>query len=473
MARPPYKHRFLYRQLDPRSSSDLDGSPLQKLLTELLPSEAFRKWLQLATGLSLSSRNLTARRFRRGKDYTLATGYTEEESQLELIMAVTPSDGWVADGEVAGGEDGSKPLVPSAEATGKDAPDEVKDSGASGVGGYIAYMAGDEEAAEDDDDQSNDGVEVPLDLSTGARASKPSTQKKGNKKADPAVYRAVDDDEDDGVLFSMPACWNTLGLVLRDKGVMRFVKYVSRQAKGDRWDILGEFGVDASGEDDDETDQQQAPGGVDGNEETSETEIDTDYDKSTEIDSDDGLHGLLLRRLWIPLMFWILPIIREVNTFNHRSHARLGIEEAESAGPIPPLPHAFHGRFEPSGLHLSLALRHGDVLAVEGDVLNTFLVVPLRSSAVDRGNGWKSYLIQPFTHQTLPTDRLHDLKDKIALLRKTDYEFEITLLAAKAAGGNGGWGEVEDLEGADSKAEKAVHCFPVVRSDDAYFGYGA
>ncbi|KAI4264303.1 MAG: hypothetical protein L6R42_000578 [Xanthoria sp. 1 TBL-2021] len=83
----------------------------------------------------------------------------------------------------------------------------------------------------------------------------------------------------------MPAGWNTLGLVLRDKGVMRFVKYVSQQAKGDRWDILGEFGVDSSDEDGsvgDETEQQQD------DDETSETEIDTDYDKSTQVDSDDG-----------------------------------------------------------------------------------------------------------------------------------------------------------------------------------------
>lgn len=89
------------------------------------------------------------------------------------------------------------------------------------------------------------------------------------------------------------------------------------------------------------------------------------------------LHGLLLRRLWIPLMFWILPITREVNTLDHRSHTRFSIEEAESAGPLSPLPYAFHGRLEASGLHLSLALGHGDILAVEGDVLNAFLVVSL------------------------------------------------------------------------------------------------
>lgn len=287
MARPPYKHRFLYRQLDPQTGGESESSPSQTLLTELLPSEAFRKWLQLATGLSLSSRNLTARRFRRGKDYTLATGYTEDESQLELIMAITPSEGWAADEEPAGDDaDDRKKLDHATNATATD-PLEGKLKGLEplGVGGYIVYMAGDEAGEQSDDGQSNDGVEVPLDLSTGARASRPSTQKKSDRKADPAVYQAVDDNEDDGVLFSMPAGWNTLGLVLRDKGVMRFVKYVSQQAKGDRWDILGEFDVDLSDEDGsvgDEIEQQQD------NDETSETEIDTDYDKSTLVDSDDG-----------------------------------------------------------------------------------------------------------------------------------------------------------------------------------------
>ena len=281
MARPPYKHRFLYKQIDSRPDNDVYKSPSEMLLNELLPSEAFRKWLQIATGLSLTSRNLTARRFRRGKDYTLATGYTRNESQLELIMAVTPSEGWAAEEEtVADDTNHRKDVDHAANLTAtKSQGGMIKSSESPGVGGYIAYMAGDEAGEDTDDGQSNDGVEVPLDVSTGARASKPSAQKKSGTKADPAVYQAADDDEDDGVLFSMPAGWNTLGLVLRDKGVMRFVKYVSQQAKGDRWDVLGEFGVDPSEEDGSDLDDKEV---------TSETEIDTGFDKSTQVDSDDG-----------------------------------------------------------------------------------------------------------------------------------------------------------------------------------------
>jgi hypothetical protein len=70
----------------------------------------------------------------------------------------------------------------------------------------------------------------------------PHTTKK-SKKSDPAIYKASKEDEDDGVLFTMPAAWNRFSVVLRDSGVLRFVKYVSRSAKGDRWDVIGEWGV--------------------------------------------------------------------------------------------------------------------------------------------------------------------------------------------------------------------------------------
>ena len=48
----------------------------------------------------------------------------------------------------------------------------------------------------------------------------------------------------------MPACWNTLSIVLRDQGVLKFVKYVSKSAKGDRWDVVGSWRVEGGDEDD-------------------------------------------------------------------------------------------------------------------------------------------------------------------------------------------------------------------------------
>lgn len=49
------------------------------------------------------------------------------------------------------------------------------------------------------------------------------------------VYRQVQDD-DSGVL-NVSAAFNAVSIVLRDEGLMRFVKYVSATAPGSRWDI--------------------------------------------------------------------------------------------------------------------------------------------------------------------------------------------------------------------------------------------
>ena len=74
---------------------------------------------------------------------------------------------------------------------------------------------------------------------------------------DPAVYkqaRAADprkssngddrgDVEDDNALLVSQPGFNKLLLVLRDAGVLRFVKYVSAEAPGSRWDICGEWEI--------------------------------------------------------------------------------------------------------------------------------------------------------------------------------------------------------------------------------------
>ena len=290
VARPPHKHRFLYQQ-PPVTSIPVKQmlSPLQDLLTDLLPSSAFRKWLQLATGLAFSSRNLLARRFRRGKDYTLATSYNEENPRAEITLGITPSNGW-------GDDENGEEIAQSKERTNLKGKEIMGTQDEDGVGGYEVYMAGDDVSDDDADSQvgSNDGVEVPLGMTTSARASGPSllkSEKKSNK-VDPAVYQTAIEDggnEDDGVMFCMPAGWNRLSIVLRDSGVLRFVKYVSATAPGDRWDILGEFGVidhNEEMESDEETqDVQVHNGGANGDLKDQNTE---DEEEVTTDTVDDG-----------------------------------------------------------------------------------------------------------------------------------------------------------------------------------------
>ena len=71
------------------------------------------------------------------------------------------------------------------------------------------------------------------------------------------VYKGGENTEDgedpEGVLLSVNPGANVLSLVNRDDGVMRFIKYVSAQAPGSRWDISMEYALDNRGRNSDES----------------------------------------------------------------------------------------------------------------------------------------------------------------------------------------------------------------------------
>ncbi|RPA91998.1 hypothetical protein L873DRAFT_1657609, partial [Choiromyces venosus 120613-1] len=255
IALPPHKHRYLYLQKPPaKNGINLDElNPIEQLLTVLLPSKSFAKLLQLATGLKITAGGFLARRFRRGLDYTLATGTGGEEDdddeeedgeeedsspgaglKVEVCLGMTPTKGWGGEDDEDEDEDEEKAKNGKSKGKGKaKVPRHSKfDDSEKTVGGYEMYMAGDSDSDSDEDDDPDQAFK-----SNGKR-----------KKADPAIYRSGRDNEDDGILFTMPASWNRLGIVLRDTGVLRFVKYVSKSAAGDRWDVIGEWGVGDDGE---------------------------------------------------------------------------------------------------------------------------------------------------------------------------------------------------------------------------------
>ncbi|KAJ5153681.1 uncharacterized protein N7500_009120 [Penicillium coprophilum] len=244
VARPPHKHRYLYQHATGEKDSE---NPIQELLNVLFPSQPFRKWLGLVTGVDhLTSHNLLARRFRRGADYTLASAYEGEEPRLEFTLCLTPSPGWEKqeeDDEEDEGEDEDEEANGSSAKASKPtekADDEAADGPA--LGGYEIYMAGDDDEDDDDEEDAENADQV-----LGRKKT----------KADPAIYRSAGADEDDGILFSTQAGWNRLSIVLRDSGTLKFVKYVSAAAKGDRWDITGDIGVEFE-EDEDEEDGDEA-----------------------------------------------------------------------------------------------------------------------------------------------------------------------------------------------------------------------
>jgi Rps23 Pro-64 3,4-dihydroxylase Tpa1-like proline 4-hydroxylase len=252
-ATPPHKHRYRFKHAD-RSAANASSSAYDHLLNTFLPSLAFRKWLSLATGLTLAKSSILARRFRKGLDYTLATGYNKPEAQLEFCLNVTPSKGWGADEEADDEADTSAENNGSSESTSKTKEKAAtKEDEDDNVGGYELYMAGDDDDDEDDDDDahSDHGVNIPPNVASATGAGNRHTAKHKKKAADPAIYQAGNE-EDDGILFSNPANWNTLSVVLRDRGVLKFVKYVSESAEGDRWDVVGAVEVVDDGDDEEE-----------------------------------------------------------------------------------------------------------------------------------------------------------------------------------------------------------------------------
>lgn len=286
VARPPQKQRFTY--LQGSEALHKDTTPISRVLTDLLHSHAFKKWLALVTGLdtkSLVRQNAIARRFRRGKDYALANPYQGEQPQLEFTISITPTEGWepLDDGAEGDGKAKAETDIPTSNGTSNDVAvngDKHKGKGKAReteqlqvtqpteieFGGEEAYMAGDDD--EDDDTASVRSKSLP----------------NVGRKADPAVYKSSNgaEDEDDGILFANSPAWNRFSVVLRDKGTLRFVKYVSRAATGDRWDIKGEVEL---------ADDAFADGGSDGGEDADglggEEEEEEEEDESIDDNDDD------------------------------------------------------------------------------------------------------------------------------------------------------------------------------------------
>ncbi|KAG1806461.1 nuclear protein [Suillus plorans] len=207
---PPHKWRYctLQKTTEPLRESD---TILRQLQDEVFPSDAFRAWLSIMTKLVPLSYAVEARRFRPGLDYTLATS-EGDESRLDVVLGLTPQV------EVEENETRSNGKSKADE---KDEEDEKPHGWQAGEwGGWECYMA-----PHDEDDD-------------------PAVYRSGSSKNHQVNDTSGDDDDDDeSTLLTIQPSFNRLLLVLRDEGVMRFVKYVSAAAAGSRWDICAEFNV--------------------------------------------------------------------------------------------------------------------------------------------------------------------------------------------------------------------------------------
>lgn len=203
---PTHMQRLaVYRDRGKRNGGgDSVGELLQGLRTNVLESEAFRHYLAQITnlGLPLGYRG-EIRRFLPGRDYTVAHyGVLTEKSVLDATMCFVAGRG------------SDVPTDEDEQTNGQQEPDEADIAWQLGdAGGFECYIEADDDKGEAADEYSAD---------------------------------------DDTPLLSVSACNNTLSLVFRDPGTMRFVKYVSAGAPSSRFDIAFEYKVEDVAETDDE-----------------------------------------------------------------------------------------------------------------------------------------------------------------------------------------------------------------------------
>jgi prolyl 3-hydroxylase /prolyl 3,4-dihydroxylase len=237
------------------------GRLLHHVQTHLFESPAFAKFLARITSLGKATgiQSSQIRRFRPGLDYTVAHyGLLVDTPVLDATMCFV-----------------------------QDETLEEKDTWHSGdAGGFECYIEADEEE-EDEDDEDKKGV-APADQETSQEHGgseddednhhnnnndshpedgKVNGDKKGNRKGTmaapyataPKSNGAADEynEDDDTELLSVSASNNTLSLVFRDPGTMRFVKYVGYSAPSSRYDISLEYQIPLGEEDNDDDDEKE------------------------------------------------------------------------------------------------------------------------------------------------------------------------------------------------------------------------
>lgn len=228
---PPHKQRFMYidgkdefeqsetgikhvNKIGPQEAPNFElikrasTHEVDKKLSDLasfLKSVVFKKWLIVITGLIPTSEQILLRRFRPGHDFILATKTDNElarthSNELNLLLEATLN------------------LTPTAI--------NPKNWELGEYGGYELCMS----LNDDDDSDFEDD--------------------------DPAIYKS-NDPNDDSVLYTSQCKWNTLCLMLRDPSVLKFVKYVSINAKGSRWDVSCQWNVKSTEDNGDEAEETE------------------------------------------------------------------------------------------------------------------------------------------------------------------------------------------------------------------------
>ncbi|WFD30032.1 putative component of NuA3 histone acetyltransferase complex [Malassezia sp. CBS 17886] len=272
VAGPPHRERYatLAAACTPADAPAVDyasaASPLAPIPTSaaellhilthvLFPSLAFRHLVANITQLiPLAARPFRVRRFRPGLDYTLARA--DDDPVLDVTLTLTPDAVGSArkaqrrTAKPRGGIAAKRGPVASGVLSKSDVDrlDVMWESG--DIGGWECYMAPHE--GEEDPAVYQSGAKKAAGDAVGGGGEDAGGDEAdgdgegGDGDADEDDGDEDEDDEFDGVLLNVTPSFNTLNVVLRDEGVMRFVKYLGAGAGGSRWDIAAEYSVGAA-----------------------------------------------------------------------------------------------------------------------------------------------------------------------------------------------------------------------------------
>lgn len=219
---PPHKRRFLTFNSDSNAAAgdspySVAGQLLHRVREKLFQSVHFASYLRRLTTLRPTAIRGGVRRFRPGLDYTVAYyGGMTDVPKLDATLCFV-------DTKVSLDVSTEKPEEEEDEAENgiEEGPMNPWDDG--DVGGFECYLA-----ADISNEDETDAAEV---------------------------YRAETTDEDE--VLSVSAGSNVLSLVMRDEGVMRFIKYVGAGAPGSRWDIAVEYEIEEPERDEEDQEDQE------------------------------------------------------------------------------------------------------------------------------------------------------------------------------------------------------------------------
>ena len=239
---PAHKQRYLsYAPCNDEASNNsisetenalATGKLLHTVQKQVFESEAFLRYLKRVTSMDMPCGILgndgesMIRRFRPGQDYTVAHyGLLMQRSVLDATMCFVRD---TTEYDQAMWESGD-------------------------IGGFECYIEADidhedDEEGDNDDGEDVDGTTQAPDGSDAAAAAPPPSAAASGGAAD--EYN----EEDDTELLSVSASNNTLSLVYRDPGTMRFVKYVSSNAPSSRYDICMEYDLPPDDDEENEND---------------------------------------------------------------------------------------------------------------------------------------------------------------------------------------------------------------------------